>query len=231
MGIVHNVVSDLTQAKLRIGRVSVAEEVADVLRERIIEGLDEPGKQLLETEIAEQLDVSRNTLREAFRLLGHERLLEHRRNRGVFVRRLSVADVRDLYRVRRVIEVAAVRHGGQAPPAVLTAIKEAVAEAERAAEQGDWKAVGTANSRFHQALVALNQSPRLDESMRHLLAELRLVFHVMKNHRSFHEPFVARNRELLGLIAAGRSEEAARYLESYLDEAERMLLRAYEPTG
>ncbi|WP_181613708.1 GntR family transcriptional regulator [Nonomuraea soli] len=228
---VDDVVISLAHARTRIGRVSVAEEVADLLRERIIEGVDEPGTQLLETEIADQLAISRNTLREAFRLLGHERLLEHRRNRGVFVRVLSAEDVADLYRVRRVIEVAAVRRSKEAPPAVLASIKEAVADAERAAAQDDWKAVGTANSRFHQALVTLNQSPRLDESMRHLLAELRLVFHVMKNPRSFHEPFVARNRELLALIEAGEGQAAAGYLESYLDEAEQMLLRAYEPTG
>ncbi|MEV0586444.1 GntR family transcriptional regulator [Nonomuraea sp. NPDC050310] len=211
----------------RIGRASVAEEVADVLRERIIEGVLPPGTQLLEGEISEALQVSRNTLREAFRLLGHERLLEHRRNKGVFVRILSAADVADLYRVRRVIEGAGVRRTPS--PAALAAIREAVTDALRAAEQDDWTAVGTANSRFHQAIVTLNQSPRLDESMRHLLAELRLVFHVMKNQRSLHEPFVERNRELLDLIEAGRAEEAGRYLESYLDDAEKLLLQDYEP--
>ncbi|WP_240506274.1 GntR family transcriptional regulator [Thermoactinospora rubra] len=227
----RDVVARLEHDRLRLGRSSTAEWVADILRERITEGVFWPGMQLLEGEISEALDVSRNTLREAFRLLGHERLLEHRLNKGVFVRILSAADVADLYRVRRVIEGAAVRRSREASAETLAAIREAVADAERAAVAGDWQAVGTANIRFHQALAALNASPRLDEAMRQLLAELRLVFHVMKNPREFHEPFVERNRELLELVEAGKAEEAGRYLEAYLDHAEQLLLRAYAPKG
>lgn len=220
--------ADLAQERFRLGRSSRAEQVADILRERIIEGHFRPGERLPEESICQGLDISRNTLREAFRLLSHERLLDHRLNRGVFVRVLSAEDVADLYRVRRVLEGAAVRR--QATPEALTAIREAMADAERAAAAGDWRAVGTANIRFHQALVSLNGSPRLDEAMRQLLAELRLVFHVMENPRTFHEPFVARNRELLRLLESGRLERAAAFLDDYLDEAERLLVRAYEPS-
>lgn len=204
--------------------------MADILRDRIIEGFFEPGQRLSEEGITEALGVSRNTLREAFRLLGHERLLDHRLNRGVFVRVLSAADVADLYQVRRVIEGAAVRRCAKVPPEALAVIREAVADAEGAAKADRWQDVGTANIRFHQALVTLNGSPRLDESMRQLLAELRLVFHVMKNPRSFHEPFVDRNRRLLELIESGRADEAGAYLDAYLDHAEQLLLHAYEPT-
>jgi DNA-binding GntR family transcriptional regulator len=226
---VENAIAALQHDRGRLGRSSTAERVADVLRDRIAEGLFVPGQRLSEETIGMALGVSRNTLREAFRLLGHERLLEHRLNRGVFVRVLSVEDVADVYRVRRVIECAAVRHSGTATPQALTFIEEAVEEAIRAAAEDRWQDVGTANIRFHQMLAALNGSPRLDEVMRQLLAELRLVFHVMKNPRTFHEPFVARNRELFELVRAGRAAEAERALESYLDEAEELLIRAYIP--
>ncbi|MFI6595889.1 hypothetical protein ACIBHX_06555 [Nonomuraea sp. NPDC050536] len=77
--------------------------------------------------------------------------------------------------------------------------------------------------------MAANGSPRLDEAMRRLLAELRLVFHVMENPRLLHEPFVERNRALLELLEAGRAEEAAAFLEAYLDDAEQLLIHAYDP--
>ena len=224
---VEDAVADLAQDRSRLGRSSTAERVADILRDRIIEGLFQPGQRLSEEAICEALGVSRNTLREAFRLLSHERLLDHRLNRGVFVRMLSAEDVADLYQVRRVLEGAAVRR--EPTEQALAVIREAVADAERAAAADDWQGVGTANIRFHQALVTLNDSPRLDEAMRQLLAELRLVFHVMANPRAFHEPFVERNRELLGLIEAGEPDRAAAFLDGYLDHAERLLIRAYEP--
>jgi DNA-binding GntR family transcriptional regulator len=226
---VDNAIAALQHDRGRLGRSSTAERVADVLRERIAEGLFVPGQRLSEEAIGVALGVSRNTLREAFRLLGHERLLEHRLNRGVFVRVLSVEDVADVYRVRRVIECAAVRHSGSAGPQALALIGEAVEEATRAVAEGRWQDVGTANIRFHQMLAALNGSARLDETMRQLLAELRLVFHVMKNPRAFHEPFVARNLRLLELMRAGHAAEAERELESYLDDAEELLVKAYIP--
>jgi DNA-binding GntR family transcriptional regulator len=224
---VNDAAADLAQDRSRLGRSSTAERVADILRDRIIEGLFKPGQRLSEESICEALGVSRNTLREAFRLLSHERLLDHRLNRGVFVRVLSAEDVADLYQVRRVIEGMAVRR--KPTEQALRVIREAVADAERAAGDDDWQAVGTANIRFHQALVTLNDSPRLNEAMRQLLAELRLVFHVMENPRAFHEPFVALNRELLALIEAGEPDHAATALDAYLDHAEQLLLHAYEP--
>ncbi|MBG0831158.1 GntR family transcriptional regulator [Planomonospora sp. ID67723] len=224
-----NAVAALEHDRGRLGRSSTAERVADILRDRIAEGLFAPGQRLSEEAIGAALGVSRNTLREAFRLLGHERLLEHRLNRGVFVRVLSAEDVADVYRVRRVIEGAAVRNSPRAAPEAFAAIRETVADALRAAREDRWQDVGTANIRFHQTLVTLNGSPRLDETMRQLLAELRLVFHVMENPRAFHEPFVARNLELLELMEAGRVAEAERALEDYLDDAERLLVRAYTP--
>jgi DNA-binding GntR family transcriptional regulator len=126
-----------------------------------------------------------------------------------------------------VLEGAAMRRPPS--PQSLDVIKEAMRDAERAAAEDDWQGVGTANIRFHQALVTLNDSPRIDELMRQLLAELRLVFHVMKNPRAFHEPFVHRNRALLELIEAGKADEAAAYLDDYLAHAEKLLVHAYEP--
>lgn len=217
---------DLARDRVLLDRTSTAERVAGILRERIMEGQFPPGSRLSEDAITAGLGISRNTLREAFRLLAHEKLLVHELNRGVFVRKPDSADVLDLYRVRRVIECAAVRAltAGEA-----TRLAEAVADADVAAEEGRWADVGTANLRFHQAIAGLLGSPRVDELMRQLSAELRLVFHVMENQRTFYEPYLPRNREILERLIAGDVVAAARMLEDYLTDAERQLVGAYEP--
>jgi DNA-binding GntR family transcriptional regulator len=209
-----------------LGRSSTAERVASILRTRITEGFFPPGDRLSESAIGTALGVSRNTLREAFRLLSHEGLLQHELNRGVFVRILSVADVVDLYRVRRLIECAALRSFGGAR-AGLTSLADAVVEGERAADAARWQDLGTANIHFHQAITALGGSPRLDEIMRGVFAELRLVFHVMGDPRRFHEPYLARNQEIFTLLEAGKSVRAERELAAYLDDAEKQLVDAY----
>ncbi|MFC4535242.1 GntR family transcriptional regulator [Sphaerisporangium dianthi] len=217
----------LTEDRILLGRTSTAERVASLLRERITEGMFAPGTRLSEESIGAALGVSRNTLREAFRLLSHERLLVHELNRGVFVRRLTTEDVVDLYRVRRLLECSAIRNAGSPSAEALADLREAVAGAESAAGEQRWEDVGTANIRFHQAIVHLAGSPRLDDIMRRMLAELRLSFLEMSNPRAFHEPYLWRNRDILRLIEAGDAEGAERLLGDYLADAERQLVAVH----
>jgi DNA-binding GntR family transcriptional regulator len=201
--------------------------LAASLRERIIAGVLLPGERLSEEKLVKRLKVSRNSLREAFRLLTHERLLVHELNRGVFVRKLSVDAVRDLYRVRKLVEGNAVRALTERP-ARADDMVEAVNAGDLAMKDEDWQALGTANMMFHQAIGALAGSPRIDELMRNLLAEMRLVFLTMANARRFHEPYLERNKEILAAVEAGDGARAERLLLRYLDDSEQQIVEAYE---
>ncbi|MEO3754058.1 GntR family transcriptional regulator [Streptomyces sp. B6B3] len=216
----------LASDRVLLARTSTAERVADILRTRIAEGLFAPGSRLSEEAIGGGLGVSRNTLREAFRLLTHERLLVHELNRGVFVRVVTVEDLVDLYRVRRLVECAVLRELG-APPYPLDGLAAAVAAGRRARRSEAWRELGTANIRFHRELVALAGSPRTDELMRGVLAELRLVFQVMPDTRGFHEPYLVRNDEILATLRAGDARRAETLLASYLRDSLGELSEAY----
>jgi DNA-binding GntR family transcriptional regulator len=201
--------------------------LAGKLRQRITEGVFRPGERLSEEALSEALSVSRNTLREAFRQLAQEGVLVHEFGRGVFVRTLSADDVRDIYAMRRILELAAVRNLPNAPAGALEQIRLAVETAEEASARADWGAVGSANMRFHQAVAELAGSRRVREAVRRLLAELRLVFVVMDDLREFHEPYLKSNRELYEMLAAGDAASAETAFAQYLDTAESQLLAAY----
>lgn len=209
-----------------LDRSSTAERVADVLRRRITEGDLTPGTRLSEEQLVEALRVSRNTLREAFRLLTHERLLVHQLHRGVFVPELQVSDLVDLYRLRRAIECDVVRELANVDAVHLRPLHDDVAAGEAAVERGDWIAVGTANMRFHRHLVGLAGSRRIDEVAARLIAELRLAFHAVASPQELHEPYVSRNRALLDLLCADEFERAAKELEEYLHDSQAHLLLA-----
>jgi DNA-binding GntR family transcriptional regulator len=218
--------TDLADDRALLGRTSTAERVSDILRSRIADGYFPPGTRLAEDSIGGALGVSRNTLREAFRLLTHERLLVHELNRGVFVRVLTVEDVEDIYRTRRLVECAVVRGLGE-PPYAVDALAAAVEAGRRAAREGDWKAVGTANIHFHRELVALSGSERTDELMRSVFAELRLAFHVVDEPQQLHEPYIARNFQILQALQAGDRAEAERLLAGYLDDSLERVVEVY----
>lgn len=209
-----------------LDRSSTAERVADVLRRRITEGDLLPGSRLPEEQLVAVLRVSRNTLRESFRLLTHEGLLVHELHRGVFVRVLDEDDLVDLYRLRRTVECAVVRSLTALDPADLQPLADDVAAAERAVADGDWRAVGTADMRFHAHLVGLAGSRRLDEVTARLLAELRLAFSAVASPERLHAPYVGRNRELVAMLERGQVEPAARALDAYLDDSLAELLAA-----
>ena len=216
----------LADDRALLGRTSTAERVSDILRSRIAEGYFPPGTRLSEDSIGGALGVSRNTLREAFRLLTHERLLVHELNRGVFVRVLTVEDVEDIYRTRRLVECAVVRGLGE-PPYAVDALAEAVEGGRRAAREGGWNAVGTANIHFHRELVALAGSARTDELMRSVFAELRLAFHVVDEPRRLHEPYIERNVGILEALQAGDRVKAERLLARYLDDSLERVVEVY----
>ena len=209
-----------------IARSSTAERVADVLRRRITEGDLPPRAHLSEEQLIEVLRVSRNTLREAFRLLAHEGLLVHELHRGVFVRQLTEDDLVDLYRLRRIVECNVVRSIADPDLEQLARLEADVVAGETAAARGDWASVGTANMQFHRDLVALARSARTDEVTARLLAELRLAFHSAASAEVLHQAYVGRNRALLEHVRAGELELAARQLEDYLDDSLAELLEA-----
>ncbi|MFD4556063.1 GntR family transcriptional regulator [Streptomyces sp. NPDC058469] len=216
----------LADDRALLGRTSTAERVSDILRSRIAEGYFPPGTRLSEDSIGGALGVSRNTLREAFRLLTHERLLVHELNRGVFVRVLSVEDVEDIYRTRRLVECAVVRGLGE-PPYALERLAAAVTEGQLASVEDDWKGVGTANIHFHRELVALAGTARTDELMRSVFAELRLAFHLVDDPKALHEPYLQRNRLILQALQASDPPEAEKLLAVYLDDSLERVVDAY----
>ncbi|MFI5611506.1 GntR family transcriptional regulator [Amycolatopsis sp. NPDC051903] len=211
-------------AAAQITGVAAPERVAETLRDRIVEGELRPGAPLREVALAEELGVSRNTLREAVRLLTTEELVEVKRHRGAVVKMITVEEVRDIYLVRRTVELRAIDDSALATERTMAGLERACAAAEEAAVAGSWREVGTASLRFHQALVATLGSPRLDALFRTTVAQMRLAFAAIADEADFQRSFVPRDREICDLLAAGSRAAAAAALRRYLDDAERAVI-------
>ena len=205
---------------------SRADQAAEQLRRLLIAGDLVPGQRLSETAVSDRLGISRNTLREAFRMLTHERLLVHKPHAGVFVAVPSLASIIDIYRVRRMVECQALRSAPARHPASRR-MRAAVESAQASRETDDWLAVGTANMEFHSAIVALADSDHLDRLYANISAELRLAFGLLDDPDYLHRPYVERNAAVLALYLAGDSAGAASVLEDYLLQSERTIVAAY----
>lgn len=225
---------DATGRTARLGKLmaetettaALAPRLAEAIRDRLISGELRPGQRLSEAALSADFEVSRNSLREAFRLLTKEGLLQHEPNRGVFVATPSMASIIDIYRVRRVVEGQALANAYPKHPAVER-MRSAVDAARAARDRNDWTAVGSENMKFHAAIVDLADSQRLNGFYAQIAAELRLSFGLLKEPELLHAPYVEMNAAILDKLEAGEPKAAAAALEAYLLQSERTVLAAF----
>jgi DNA-binding GntR family transcriptional regulator len=206
------------------GFVGASVRAANALRSQILAGELPSGTPLREGTLAAALGVSRNTLREALRQLLSEGLIEQALYRGATVRRMTHADVRDIFTVRRTLQFRAIEMSPYASDERLQALEQWVAKAEAAAAESDWLMVGTASIRFHLAIVSLIGSPLLDRFFETIMAQLSLALEEQRAEKSFQLQWVPRNREICSLLFEGRREEALRALESFITDSEKIVL-------
>nr|WP_269453724.1 FCD domain-containing protein [Pseudoclavibacter sp. 13-3] len=135
-------------------------------------------------------------------------------------------EVVDVFRVRLLVEVDAVAGSTPGHPAVER-MRECVQRARTAASADDWRAVGTADVTFHEAVVALADSPILADLYRSLSAQLRLMFGLIGSPRYMHEQYIGRNARIVDLIQAGDTADAAAEMRAYLHDAQEQIVNAY----
>lgn len=153
------------------------------------------------------------------------------RNKGVSVRRLGVVDVRDLFKVRRTLELQAINASPPLRDDQSARMLQALEATELAREREDWRAVGTHSLAFHQHIVGLLRSPLFDEFFTNVVAQLRLVFSTAPDESRFQAPWLARDRQIHALLAEGDTRAAADAMSLYLDDSEHLLLQICTPSS
>lgn len=200
---------------------STAEQIAAVLREAILTGRLEQGVYLRETPLANRFGVSRNTVREATHILIGEGLVTREMHRGAFVSQLGPDDVRDLYRVRRIVELEAI---GAVSRSEISALQSAVDDLARAIETDDTVGIVDADLRFHRGIVEAMSSPRLGGLFGSVQGELRLCLARVGGPYKKAEVFLDEHQAIVSALDRSDATEAGDLLRAHLDDAERDLL-------
>jgi DNA-binding GntR family transcriptional regulator len=211
----------------QIHRVSVADQVASVLRQKILSGELRPGSALQEVPLAASLGVSRNTVREATRILSSEGLLKRSIHRGVAVSQLSPKDVQEIYHLRRMLEIPAVLTAKKMN-GVLPDLKDALEGYERAVGRKEWAEAVSFDLQFHSLLIRFLQNKRLDSFYQNLIGEVRMGMVLVD--RSHDDPgrLIPVHRKIYQLLSAGKLKQCAALLSQHLDDSESRLIRVMD---
>lgn len=137
-----------------LGSRRLSDQVVDTLRRAILVGEISPGQRLLETDIADQMGISRGPVREAFKVLSQQGLIVAYPHRGTFVYQLSKGEARDLLVFRASVEGLAARLVAERKSSeVLNLMARLVERMGSAADESHFEELRDLDVEFHDALA------------------------------------------------------------------------------
>lgn len=200
-------ITPIEQTPLRI-------QIADMLRTAIITGKLRPGTVLVETALAEQMNVSRAPIREAIQILENDGLVETVAYKGKRVKPLTAREVSETYSLRTAFEVMAVRRilENRAPLERLWSHCHAM---DAAAAAGDGEALTDADEAFHKDLVALSDHHLLEASWNSLYLRIHQIMALRNTTQSNLADIAANHPPIVRALEAGDTDEAVRLISEH----------------
>ncbi|WP_119307635.1 GntR family transcriptional regulator [Cohaesibacter haloalkalitolerans] len=212
------------------GTVSSTTDVFSAVREMAIEFRFMPGAKINETELAEELGVSRTPIREALNRLVTEDLIDFRKNYGFFCRTLDLEDVLHLAEAYKtfhlsILPIVFARAGKEEVEALLASTQQ------MAAHGNDMPPceMARADQAFLHDITMLTKNPVMVQINGSISARIRFLRKVMLEGYVCKRAYFRNQQSVLELILAGDEQEATRVFSDYLtidaSEAEKALAR------
>ena len=208
---------------------STASQVHDWLRHRVLRGELPPGARLSETEIASEIGVSRQPVREAFIRLAGDGLAEIRPQRGTYISKISMSAVLSARLIREAVEGDLARlTAGLRPPAALAAMQAEIVLQHQADRAGDVNAFIESDDRFHRLLAVAAGHEAVWNDLERLKSQMNRLRHM--SMRDFDRAqTIAQHQDILDAVQQGdaaRASDAARlHLRQMLTELPAMAAR------
>ena len=194
---------------------SLPESVYLLLRRRILNNEFAAGQRLIEATIAEELGVSRSTVREALRQLSVDGLVDISPRRHSVVTRMAYEDIRDACYARFVLEAGAARSVGERAD-LLVAMKKVVARMGEAADAGDVARMIDLDTEFHGCIIDASGRHRLGSLWRMLDAQMGALMRssIDRQHIALDEA-VRRHQLLVDVFGVGTIDEIVAAMEEH----------------
>ncbi len=204
------------------------QSVYEALVELVIAGRLVPGQHLVETELARQLRVSRQPVREALHRLEAEGWVDLRPNQGAFVHVPTGHEVDELLDVRELLEVETARLAAQyARPHQVSRLRAICEQGEAAVRAGDTARFVALNNEFHTALAGIAGNAVLAELGEIVGRRARWYYRLvapLREHASS-----AEHLDIVEAISAGDGEQAAKVARRHIERTRTAYHRPVSP--
>lgn len=203
---------------------SLTGQVAQVVKERIFSGELAPGDRLVEQQIARELGIGQNAVREALIDLAHRGFVRRIANKGTYVTKLTLEEAKKLAQVRAALEALVVREVAgrvQSESLDLAVLDHWLDRMSDAADRGDRQGFYDADLPFHQALWSLAGNEYLSQLLEQIVVPLFALFIILYMRKdgareTLCEAVVA-HRHLVAELRSGSPERAVKSVEELVN--------------
>lgn len=188
---------------------SLDDQAASVIREQILSSHFPPGFRLTEVRLAEQLNLSRGTIRSALQQLTYEGLVVQFPYKGWAVPTLGSQDAWELYTLRSSLEGLAAQLAAQAmTPDKVKLLNAAMQHLVESVQNGSRGAVTDADFELHKTIIRLSGHRRLQEQYKIVAQQIRIYIASCNALYSDLDDITSQHQQLVAAICSGNASEA-----------------------
>jgi DNA-binding GntR family transcriptional regulator len=204
---------------VRVTKTTSASDVADWLREGIKRGRFVAGQRLVEADITGETGASRSKVREALQRLQSEGLIVIEEFRGASVRKMSLDEVRQVYRARVALEgIAAADCATLASPQAKSALQDLQVKLDACVDSANGEQFGRLNREWHNHIIAGSNNTYIAEMLERLgIPIYRLVFETFYNAARLRSAN-SDHQKITAAIAAGDSAIAEKLMRRHIED-------------
>ncbi len=208
---------------------SLTDEIVDIIRQRILNGEYKIGEKIKENRIATELKVSRTPIREAFKQLESEGLIDYVPNKGCYAKGFTSQDIEDIYAVRKALELLAVEWAvGRISPTYIQQLKEKRDLMEFYTIRKDSQKVMELNTEFHDVLYHATGSRFMAQVLRSYKEYIEQTKKVIYYEKESLEEILEEHQAILDAILHEDVEAAKAAMATHLDGSQRRAKSLYQ---
>jgi len=198
----------------------ISSDLFSQLRKDILQGKFAQGYKLIEQQICSEYNVSRTPVREAFKQLEMEGLIETIPNRGAFVIGFTKQDIRDMFELRKAYEIQAVKWAiERISEDEFNALEETFEFMEFYTSKKDIEKMLNINTSFHQLIYKASHNKMLQ----HILSSYQLYIKYTRGNVVFGEDYLpsllAEHRKIFEAFQESDVEKGVKATEEHMDNS------------
>lgn len=201
------------------------ELVFEAIRQAIIDGTLEPGQRLMETQLAEELGVSRTPVREAIRKLELANFVVMIPRRGAYVADISLKDISEVFEIRGALEALAAELAAErASEEEIEQLERLLVEIGKSIEKRDVEALVALDTEFHDLLYRASRNERLEQLLSQLREHIQRFRTETLSHPARMKVALEEHRQIVEALAARDGDLARQLAAEHIESAENSLM-------